>query len=156
MLKRLVPIAVLMIAAPAIAGQWFRLEVGPPVAAGTGSTAARQFKKNVVLVVRPLVCDAPSHVQITGTAEGVMNGARQSVALSLMAVDPEKGVYAVLQQWPSEGHWVVRLNGSCPSSKASASTLVPMNGSTFIREKTQVLRELATPQQVDALLKETL
>ena len=152
MLRHVASLVVLMTAALATAGTMFRLEIGPPVAAGTGSTVTKQFKKNVVLVVRPRVCDAPGRVQISGTAEGLVNGARQSIALDLIPVDPVAGVYAALQQWPDRGHWVLQLNGSCPSPKASASTLVPMNGSTFIREKTQVLREPATPQQVEAAL----
>jgi hypothetical protein len=145
---------VLTLAAPAIAGTMFRLEVGPPIAAGTGTPVTKQLKKNVVLVVRPLVCDNVAAVQITGTAEGLVNGVRQSVALSLIPVNEAQGVYAVQQQWSGIGHWVLQLNGTCPSPKASASTLVPMNGSTFIREKTKVLGEPATREQLEALLKE--
>jgi len=148
---KLVALFVLTIAAPAIAGTMFRLEIGPPIAAGTGTTIP-QFKKKVVLVVRPLVCDNPAAVQITGTAEGLVNGTRQSLPLTLVAVKPAEGIYAVQQQWPDNGQWVLQLNGSCPSPKASASTLVPMKGFTFIREKTEVLREPATRQQVEAAL----
>jgi hypothetical protein len=146
-------LVVLTLAAPAIAGPNFRLEVGPPIAAGTG-TNTPQFKKKLAFVVRARVCDTAGSVQIAGTAEGLVNGMRQSVELSLVPVNAAEGVYGVLQQWPEGGRWVVQLNGSCPSPKASASTLVPMNGSTFIREKTQVLREPATRQQLEALLKE--
>jgi hypothetical protein len=152
MLRHVALLVVMTIAAPAIAKTMFRLEIGPPVAAGTGSTVTKQVKKNVVLVVRPRACDAPGRVQISGTAEGLVNGARQSIPLNLIPVDPAEGVYAALQQWPDGEHWLLQLNGSCPSPKASASTLVPMNGSTFIREKTQVLREPATHQQVEAAL----
>jgi hypothetical protein len=105
-----------------------------------------------VLVVRPRVCDKLAAVQITGTAEGLVNGVRQSLPLDLIGVNPAEGVYAVQQQWPDTGQWVLQLNGSCPSPKASTSTLVPMNKYTFIREKTEVLREPATRQQVDAVL----
>ena len=148
---KLVALLSIAIAVPAIAGTMFRLEIGPPIAAGTGTTTP-QFKKKVVLVVRPRVCDNPAAVQITGTAEGLVNGLRQSVALNLMPVDQAQGVYGVLEQWPDGGQWVLQLNGSCPSPKASASTLVPMNRSTFIREKTQVLGEPATREQVEAAL----
>ena len=154
-MSRLVALLVVMaVAAPAIAGTMFRLEIGPPIAAGTGTPNLPQFKKKVVLVVRPLVCDNAASVQITGTAEGLVNGTRQSIELNLVPVNPAQGVYAVLQQWPENGRWVLQLNGSCPNPKASASTLVPMNGFTFIREKTQVLPQPATRQQVDVLLKE--
>ena len=119
-----VALIVLTIAVPAIAGTIFRLEIGPPIAAGTGTTVP-QFKKKVVLVVRPRLCDNPAAVQITGTAEGLVNGTRQSLPLTLVAVNAAEGVYAVQQQWPDNGQWVLQLNGSCPSPKAAASTLVP-------------------------------
>ena len=152
MLRQVALLVVVMTAAPPPAGTMFRLEIGPPVAAGTGSTVTKQFKTKVVLVVRPRACDAPGRVQMSGTAEGLVDGSRQSISLSLIPVDPVAGVYAALQQWPDRGHWVLQLNGSCPSPRAAASTLVPMNGSTFIREKTQVLRAPATRQQVEAVL----
>ena len=100
----------------------------------------------------PLLFDNPASVSIGGIAEGLVNGVRQSVGLDLIAVDAAAGVYAVQPQWPDSGHWVLLLNGSCPSPKASASTLIPMKKYTFIREKTEVLRELATRQQLEAML----
>ena len=151
MFLRIVALLMITIAVPAIAGTMFRLEIGPPIAAGTGTTVP-QFKKKVVLVVRPRVCDNPAAVQITGTAEGLVNGTRQSLPLTLVAINSVEGVYAVQQQWPDNGQWVLQLNGSCPSPKAAASTLVPMKGFTFIREKTEVLGEPATRQQVEAAL----
>ena len=132
------------------AGTSFRLEIGPPIAAGM-SKAIKDYKK-VALVVRPRLCDSLGSVRITGTAEGIVNGARQSIALNLIALDPVEGVYAVQQQWPADGHWVLQLNGTCPSPKASATTLVPMNKGAFIREKTEVLREPATKKQLEAAL----
>jgi hypothetical protein len=151
MFLKLVALGMIAIAVPAIAGAMFRLEIGPPVAAGPGTTVP-QFKKKVVLVVRPRLCDNPAAVPITGTAEGLVNGTRQSLPLTLVAVNPAEGVYAVQQQWPDNGQWVLQLNGSCPSPKAAASTLVPMKGFTFIRERTEVLGEPATRQQVETAL----
>jgi hypothetical protein len=149
---RFIALLVVVLVAPAIAGTMFRLEIGPPIAAGAGTSTTPQFKKKAVLVVRPILCDNPASVQITGTAEGSVNGVRQSVPLSLMPVNAAEGIYAVSREWPDTGRWMVQLNGSCPSPKASASTLVPMNGSAFIREKTEVLREPATRQQVETAL----
>ncbi len=125
----------------------FHLEVGPAVAGG-----ATTKMKNTVLVVRPQACDDPSRVEITGTAEGQVNGARQSMPLKLVTVDANRGIYAVQQQWPDNGQWVLQLNGSCAKPKASASTIVPVTKTSFIREKTQVLVAPATPPQVDAAL----
>src|SRR5215212_9630134 len=136
----------LIIATAASAGTMFRLEIGPPVAIGT------DFKlKGSVLAVRALVCDDVAAVRVTGTAEGMVDGERQSLALRLLPTKTP-GVFAVQQQWPVRGHWVLHLAGECPSPKATASTIVPMQQNGFIRAKTQVLREPATPAQVEAAL----
>ena len=145
-------VAALMLGAAATAGTMFRLEIGLPIAAA-GSEFKTKNVKNAVLVVRPVVCDDLTNVQITGTAEGVVNGARQSVALTLIHVSP--GIYAVQRQWP-EGRWVLHLAGTCAAPKASASTIVPLSGTTFIRARTQVLREPATRAQVEASLNDLL
>src|SRR4030095_14781473 len=99
--------------------------------------------------VRALVCNDLANVQITGTAEGIRNGARQSVPLDLLEVDKAQAIYAIQYQWPDEGSWVLHLKGSCSNPKAEASTLVPMNKMAFLREKTQVLVEPATKKQVE-------
>lgn len=145
-------VAAIGLAAQSTAGTFFRLQIGPAVAAGTGSKV-KDFKK-VVLVVRPRLCDSLAAVQITGTAEGLINGTRQSVPLKLASIDAAEGVYAVPRQWPDGGHWVLQLNGSCPAPKASASTLVPLDRTGFIRARTRVLRESATKAQLEAALAE--
>jgi len=144
----LVAIAVSAQASP---GTMFRLEVGLPVAAGTAKKIVKDGKKTV-LAVRAVVCEDLANVRITGTAEGLVNGARQSIPLTLTAVDQSEAVYAVVQQWPDNGAWVLHLKGSCAKPKAAASTLVPMNKGPFIREKTEVLREPATDRQLEAAL----
>lgn len=138
--------ATLGLALVGFAGTSFRLEVGPAVAGGTN------FKlKGAVFVVRALVCDDLSTVRIRGTAEGIVNGTRQTLPLKLIQVNTP-GVYAVTQEWPMAGHWIVHLSGSCQSPKADASTIVPMRTSAFVRDKVQVLREPATKAQLDAVL----
>ena len=134
------------------AGTFFRLEIGSSIAAGTDSKVKKDMK-GTALVVRPRLCDDEGSVQITGTAEGVVNGARQSVTLRLVAL-PTPGVHAVQQQWPDNGTWILHLWGTCPATKASASTIVPMAKKGFIREKTQVLRQTATKTQIEAALLE--
>lgn len=137
--------------AVAMAGTMFRLEVGRPIAAGIDSKVKNV--KNAVLVIRPRLCDDAASVQIAGTAEGLVNGVRRSVAVQLVPVTP--GVFAVQRQWP-DGHWVLHLSGTCPVPRASASTIVPLAGTGFIRETTQVLREPATRAQIDASLSELM
>ena len=146
--------AITLVAVVAQAGTFFRLEIGPPVAAGVEKS--KDLKKGepkyLVLVVRPRLCESLAKVTMTGSAEGLIDGVRRSVPLSLVPINPDEGIYGVLKQWKNGGHWVVQLNGTCPSPKASASTLVPMNDVGFIRDKIEVLGEPATKKQVDAAL----
>lgn len=142
--------AVALLATAAAAGTMFRLEIGPPVAAGIlKSKDLKKTDKKAVLAVRAVVCDDLANVQVTGTAEGIVSGARQSVPLTMLEVDKTEAIYIVSYQWPESGSWVLHLKGSCSKPKAEASTLVPMNKMSFIREKTEVLREPATKKQVE-------
>ena len=141
-----------LLATVAAAGTMFRLEVGPPVAAGTATKVLKKGKP--VLAVRALVCNDLANARITGTAEGIVNGARQSVLLELQEVDKAQAIYVVQYQWPESGSWVLHLKGSCSNPKAEASTLVPMNKMAFLRDKTQVLVEPATTKQVEDAVKE--
>ena len=128
------------------AGTHFRLEIGPPVAAGTDSKM-----KKAVLVVRPRLCGDEASARITGTAEGVVNGVRQSVSLTFVSL-PTPGVHAVQREWSDTGDWVVHLTGTCPATGATSSTIVPVTKTGFVRAKIQVLPRTATRAQVEAAL----
>ena len=142
-------VALAFIAASASAGTMFRIEVGSSVALGVNKFFKKNDPKKVVVAVRAVVCENLATVQITGTAEGLVAGKRQSVPITLTAVEPAEAIYAVQQQWPDTGAWVLHLKGSCSNPKAEASTLVAVSKGTFIREKSEVLREPATKKQVD-------
>lgn len=140
--------ALALFATASAAGTMFRIEIGSTAALGMN----KKFKdspKKLVVAVRAVVCEDLATVRITGTAEGLVNGTRQSLPLTLTAVDPAAAVYAIAQQWPQEGTWVLHLKGSCSTPKADASTLVAVTRGTFLRDKSQVLREPATPKQIE-------
>jgi len=143
---------VTLVTAVSAAGTMFRLEIGPPVAAGNLKDLKKMDKK-AVLAVRALVCDDLATVQISGTMEGLVNGARQSLPLVLSAVNKADAIYFVSQQWPDTGAWVLHLKGACASPKAEASTLVAVSKGTFIRERTEVLPQPATKKQVEDAVK---
>ena len=140
--------AVAVISASAAAGTMFRVEIGSPVALGVNKYFKKTDKK-VIIAVRAVVCQDLATVRITGTAEGLVAGKRQSLPVTPAAVEPAEAVYAIHQQWPEEGAWVLHLKGACANPKAEASTLVAVSKGTFIREKSEVLREPATRKQVD-------
>ena len=131
------------VAGPAEAGS-FTLAIGAPV-------AAQDFRaKNAAFVVRADSCAVVEKVELKATAEGLVNGARKTLPLNLTAVT-KPGVYAVSQQWPAEGAWVVSLTGKCQSETAGA--IVPIGGKGFVRESIQSLPHAPTEAEVAASLK---
>jgi hypothetical protein len=79
-------------------------------------------KANAVLVVRADGCHEPEKATVTATATGVINGKRQSIPLKLTKLSAP-GTYALSQQWPKEGKWVIEL--SAKDSDRMTYTLVP-------------------------------
>jgi len=142
----LVGLIAMVVAAHAQAGEDFRLEIGSAIAGGDN------FKlKNAVLMVRPLACDDPASVVMTGSAVGIVNGARQSVPLKLLSL-PTPGVHAVTKQWP-DGTWVLSLTARCPARAATASALVPLGGKdSLVRDKSRFFTRAATDADIDASL----
>jgi hypothetical protein len=61
------------------------------------------------------------------------------------------GIYAVFQDWPSEGQWVVNLKGTCAA--ATAGAVVPIGPKGFIRDSSKFFPRPATGAEVEASLK---
>jgi hypothetical protein len=78
----------------------FVLQIGKP------SANPEAQAKNAVLVVRGYSCVEQEKTRVTGTAEGVVNGRRESIALNLIPLSAQS-TYAVTQQWPGDGRWVL-------------------------------------------------
>jgi len=127
----------------ALAGGFF-LTIGNPVAANAPQA------KGAVLVVRPDGCHEPAKARISGTAEGIVNGARRSVPLKLTAL-PTTGVYAVNREWPAEGAWVVNLTGVYLG--ATTSAVVPIGPKGFMRESSKFMPRAASEVEITAALK---
>jgi hypothetical protein len=138
-------IALLGIAACVLAkAEGFAFTIGSPV-------ASQEFQmKTAAFVFRTEGCAEPTKPQITATAEGIVKGARKSLVLKVLA-GSKPNVYAVFQQWPAEGDWVVDLKGTCAS--ASAGAVVPIGPKGFIRESSKFFPRAATDAEVETLLK---
>jgi len=131
------------VAAVAIA-EGFTFNIGNPV-------ASQDFRaKTASFVFRTEGCADPAKSQISGTAEGIVKGARRSLALKVLATS-KPGVYAVDQNWPAEGAWVVNLKGSCDNANAGA--LVPIGPRGFIRESSKFFARPATDKEIETSLK---
>lgn len=128
----------------------FSLTIGPPVAAGVGIKIVKA--KEAGFAVRLEECDALDKAQISGTAEGLVDGARTSAAVTLSAAG-SPGVYVVTQTGnQGQGFWVVNLSATCGAAKAGA--IVPMGPGGFQREGIKLLPRPATKAEIDAALKE--
>ena len=124
--------------------QGFTFTIGSPVASQDYQT------KSAAFVFRTDGCAEPAKAQIRATAEGLVKGVRRSVALKVMPAS-RPGVYAVFQNWPAEGEWVVNLKGTC--ANASAGAIIPVGPKGFIRESSKFFARPATDAEIEASLR---
>jgi hypothetical protein len=143
--------AVLLALPNTAAAQGFALQVGPPVAAAA-QPGAPVKKDGLLFVVRPGGCSDPAAARITATAEGIVNGSRQSVTLTLAPLSPP-GVRAVSRDMPAGGTWVVNLVGTCDGKTAGAIVAMAGPKPEYRREGVTLLARAATRDEVEASLK---
>ncbi|HEY3823872.1 MAG TPA: hypothetical protein VGL82_04910 [Bryobacteraceae bacterium] len=122
----------------------FTFNIGGAIASGDFAT------KSAAFVFRTEGCADPAKPQISGTAEGLVDGVRRSMALKLKE-SSRPGVFAVIQNWPDEGRWIVVLKGAC--ADANAGAIVPIGPTGFIRDSAKFLPRPATRAEIDASLK---
>jgi hypothetical protein len=132
-------------AVPALVlAEGFTFTIGSPV-------ASQDYQaKGATFVFRTEGCAEPAKSQIRGTAEGLVKGTRRSVVLKVAAMT-KPGVYAVYQNWPAEGEWVVNLKGTC--ADASTGAIVPIGPKGFIRESSKFFPRPATNAEIETSLK---
>lgn len=133
-----------IVIAPLLAGGFY-LELGSP------SANKDPKAKGAVLVARLTGCHEPAKGTLEGTAEGFVNGKRETVQLKTIALS-EPGMYAVARQWPAEGKWVVHLTATHPTHKVPTSMLVRVNGDSFERKDAKFAMRALTPAEVQSML----
>ncbi len=82
----------------------FYLQLGNPEA------NAEARKLNAAVVIKAAGCHDPATATVTATAIGVVNGQRRTIPLEVKAMGGA-GEFALTQQWPKEGKWVIQLVG---------------------------------------------
>lgn len=121
----------------------FWMELGNP-----GANAEAKAK-GAVLIARVTGCHDPAKATVTATAEGIVNGKRQSVTLKPVALSTP-GMYAFTREWPAEGKWVVKLVGIDNDRTTSAVARMDSNG--FDRASAKYFPRLPTASEVEAVL----
>ena len=140
---RATPAAVLVLAGQLFAGGFF-LQLGNPEA------SAEARKVNAVVTVKAAGCHDPATAKLTATAIGMVNGQRREIPLK---VEPlrEPGMFAVAQQWPKEGRWVIELVAK--NGEQFTNTLVIAGPEGVDRNHAKGDNRKFSEADVDAMLK---
>lgn len=141
-------IAIAAAAAPAHAKwpPWLSIEAPVNPADGTA--------KGAVFLVHAMTHEGPSDLSdVSAFAEGLVSGARRSVALELHATG-KPGVFAVRRQWPSDGTWLVRVTLSSTTAIVSLDSSGNVSGvriPTMMAEGRPIPRPVAA-REIDSTL----
>jgi hypothetical protein len=109
--------------------------------------------KDAALLVRTHGCHQPWDAEVSATAEGIVDGKRQSIKIELTRT--ARGVYAIKKQWASKGTWVVAVTGHYNGITSSALVEMGSNGTVSVRENRVASRSVQrrlTAQDIDAAL----
>jgi hypothetical protein len=137
-------IAVVFSMAGIAAAEEFSIQVAGPLAAQTYQMKSSAF------VFRALGCNAPAKLEVTASAEGLVQGQRRSLPLKVSPAQTA-GVFGIFRQWADEGVWIVNLAGRCAAKSATA--LVATDAKGFIRDSSIFLPRAATEADIEASLK---
>lgn len=123
----------------------FSLDIGRP------SANPEAQAKHAVLVVRVSSCSHPEKTNIAATAEGVVNGKRRTIPLTLVPLSGTS-TYALTRQWPSEGKWVVTLVVANSDYQWQPSAIVSVNAETADLAQVRRANRAPTEEEIDAAL----
>jgi hypothetical protein len=133
---------ILLIAMPLLGGG-FWLQLGNPEA----SPEARQLK--AVLTVHAMGCADPARATLEAEAIGFVKGERKTIPLQPAKMSGA-GKWAITQQWPSEGRWVLQFTAKADAMLTTA--LVPADENGVQRTKVKLVHGKATADDIAALL----
>jgi hypothetical protein len=103
----------------AVGPPWLSIEMpANPMDPGTRGAA---------LVIHAFHHEHPAGIPIIGTAEGLVDGERRSVELEFKETS-RGGVYALDQQWPSEGDWILAIGTAAHADVSLVVELGPDGG----------------------------
>jgi hypothetical protein len=130
------------------------LAVGASLVPGTVFAGGQQIAAEISpdgkrVLVHTYRCGTPAAVAVTGSAEGLVNGQRRQMPLTITRTD-DPAVFSIARQWPEDGVWVLTLTGS---GERSASALVELAPGPKLKIASQESRYTpAELREVDAAL----
>jgi hypothetical protein len=136
-------LAPLVLAGQLLAGGFY-LQLGNPEASQEAQ------KAGAVLTVKATGCHDPATATLTATAIGVVNGERREIPLKVSHLTGD-GFFAIAQQWPREGKWVISLVAR--NGEQFTNTLVSAGPSGVDRTRFKEGMHQFTATDVEAMLK---
>ncbi|MDQ4080328.1 MAG: hypothetical protein M3125_06170 [Gemmatimonadota bacterium] len=137
-------------AAPAVLGPpWISIEYPP--------SPYDQSTRDAFLLVHTFHHGTPIVAPVTGSAEGLVDGQRRSMALKFAGTS-RTGVYALRKQWSNEGSWVLFITAS-QGPDDDVTAVVELNGSgqvAAVRVPTQRRGSYTIPADVSDAERETI
>ena len=110
--------------------------------------------KKAIVAAHITACQSPEKTTVTATAEGIVNGKRQTIPLSIVRLSTP-GAFGVVHEWPSEGIWTVRMVATNPDYKDYAtSVVVPVVKDVAKPALARVFYHAASATEVDSVLKQ--
>ena len=122
------PLAVALLAAAPmhspVARAAHHAAAGPPwIAIEYPANPLDRTTKGAYLLVHAFHHGTPVGLPVSGTAEGMVDGKRRTIALDFTATS-RAGVYALRRQWPAEGAWLLVITVSQGGADDGATALV--------------------------------
>jgi hypothetical protein len=123
--------------------------LAPSAWAGGQQVTAQAAADGKSVVVRTYRCGTPSSFAVLGTAEGIVDGQRKTIPLTIGRAS-EEGVFNVARQWPAEGKWALVFSVDGAHAVSALVELEPGPTVRIARQKASY--EKPTPADVHAVL----
>jgi hypothetical protein len=122
----------------------FYLQLGNPEA------NAEARKMGAVVVIKATGCHDPASAKVTANAIGMVNGQRRTIPLEVKALSGV-GEFALAQQWPKEGKWVIQVVGR--NDEQFTNTLISAGPEGLDRLHAKANMKAFEAPDVDAMLR---
>jgi len=143
-LRYAAPLAAGLVLAGRLLAGGFWLQLGNPEASPEAQ------KANAVVIIKAVGCHDPATATVSAAAIGLVDGHRQTIALKVTPL-AAPGTFALSQQWPKEGRWVIQLTGK--NGEQFTNTLISAGPDGLDRLHARADLKQFTEHDVDAMLK---
>jgi len=114
-----------------------------------------QDARGAVLLVHAAFREGTAQLSdVTGSAEGLVNGVRRSVALRFETTS-QPGTFALRRQWPTDGSWLARINLESTTALVTfdkAGNVASVRVPTHLSNEGQQLPRAVGAREIDSTL----